>query len=212
MTGASWMLHGVVPSDAPTPCDAPPCARVPCGAFDALVSAVDLGVDPDGDEATFARHEATLNAWASVADVAPARFGLLSSSPASAAALAAADGARWRGILDRVAGVVEFQLRILAASRPLEADPATLRQAAAALAERLIERACAQRPSPPCVAADRPRLVDLALLVPRPDFPAFRATIAAAQPEAAAAGLLLRLTGPRAPFTFIDDESLRIAS
>jgi hypothetical protein len=212
MTGASWMLHGVAPSDAVAPADAPACARVPCGPFDALVSAVDIGLDPAGDAAALARHEALLNAWVCVADVAPARFGLLSSSPDRAAALAASDAAAWRAALDSVAGVVEFSLRILPAARARDADAAAQRHAAAALADRLAAPACARRANPPCPAEDRPRLVDMALLVPREGYPAFRAAVAAAQPDAAEAGLILRLTGPRAAFTFVDAAPLQAAS
>lgn len=233
-----WMIHGVVRAGTPVPPDAPPHVQVPFGGLAALLSSGHV-IDsraPSGPgepcpvalqaEAVAAlEHNRLLTAYALAGDVAPVRYGAAVGDPAAAPALLAPQAARYGRILDRVAGAVEYALRLSPAQggAPVQAPAvpdvpsgrAYLRaqrsrrdardtQAAdraaflAGLAEDMADL-CREMEVLPARAD---RVLDLALLVPRENVAHLVARAEDWHGAAGARGLVLALIGPWPPHSF----------
>jgi hypothetical protein len=239
MTAAepAWMIHGVVRADAPRPKDAPPHSRVAFGAYAALVSPGHAAesADPSGrvrsDAGALERearaalaHNRLLTAYAVSTDVAPVRYGAAVSDPDAARALLLPEHALYEAVLTRVAGSVEYALRLAAetqgrAVEPTDAAPPTGRaylaqqrgrrdardQMSAARADciaALVSEAAALARETAPLPARADRLFELALLVPRARVDDLVAVAGRRHPEAAKLGLNLTLVGPWPPYSF----------
>jgi hypothetical protein len=229
---APLIIHGVVRAAAPTPAEAPAHERfgfaAPCGALAALVSPLALDAEGAADAAEALRHHAILAAYAGRTDVAPARFGAAVAGRDAAAALLAESAERHAAALDRIAGCVEFGVRVLAPEAPAAEPTSPTHDGAGYLRARLDARRRRARAAedraaaldaaagrigaaaretlavPISRAAHGPRrLIDLAALVPRDGGEAFGRAVDAARALCAAEGLRLETTGPWPAYSFM---------
>lgn len=229
------LIHGLVESDAPVPMGAPAHRRVAVPGspeLAALVSVLQVTADGTADTAEALRHHEILAAYAAVTDVAPVRFGAVAADEVAASNLLGQHADAHAAALDRVAGCVEFAARLTtcAAAAPDPEPPAQTgrsylqarlsnrqrREAAQAAQAALVARvstALAEHaresfalPPRPARGEQPPRVLDLALLVPRGAIEYLVAEARALDDEAADSGLMLTLSGPWPAYSFVTPE------
>lgn len=224
-----WTIHGIVPSDAPHPPDAPPHHTMVVGELKALVTdrpapqSTDVP-DLDTESALVLTHNRLLVAYGAVSDVVPVRYGACLSAKDEVIARVAEQADVHHQVLHRVAGAQEYSVRIegvMPHSQPTETPAAptsgrgylaSRRTARDARDRRAEERnsflrqaasrlaACARECS--ASAPNPDRLLDLNLLVARTETAAFLRAAEQIYTDAAALDLALKVSGPWPPYTF----------
>lgn len=223
------IIHGIVPVSAPRPAGAPAHARIDHGAIAALVSPLALGADGSTDTDEALRHHAILQAYATVTDVAPARFGAVLADHTAVRTALARDAAGHVAALTRIAGCIEYGLRVtalpgrqilapepadgrgylrsrLAARQSREAAQHQRADAIAAVQEAARCHARAVRTLPARHDLHPARLLDLAVLVGRDAAGPLATATGALADRLAGSGLTLVLTGPWPAYSFAASE------
>lgn len=219
-------LHGLAEGAAPQ--HAPPHDPVATGGLWALTSPAPQSDTAEALADLALRHNDILSAWAARGPVLPLRFGTVFSGPAALQDHLAREWPRLTRALQALGDSQEFVLRLRVLGDPVlapEPSPATGRAFLArgraardlrrdladrrlSLARELLSAATSlARQVTPAAAPRADRILDAAVLLPRPKGPELAVLAAQHRAAATALGLDLALTGPWPAYGFTPPET-----